>query len=111
MDLISQYISYIRNIRRYSERTSQIYEGVLKDYAADVRERSQECDGAKVYASASVNDTELLASLNSSEIRSYEVKLIDKRKLSTKTVNLHMSVLSGFCKYLIKLGSLQSNPV
>lgn len=111
MDLISQYISYIRNIRRYSERTSQIYEGVLKDYAADVRERCQECGGAKVDDSASVSDTELLASLNSSEIRSYEVKLIDKRKLSTKTVNLHMSVLSGFCKYLIKLGSLQSNPV
>ena len=114
MDLISQYISYIRNIRRYSERTSQIYEGVLKDYAAAVCESVKACDetGELLTSSDSeFSNEELLASLNRSEIRSYEVKLIDERKLSTKTVNLHMSVLSGFCKYLIKQGRLQSNPV
>ena len=114
MDLISQYISYIRNIRRYSERTSQIYEGVLKDYAAAVCESVKACDETGELLTSSdleFSNEELLASLNRSEIRSYEVKLIDERKLSTKTVNLHMSVLSGFCKYLIKQGRLQSNPV
>jgi integrase/recombinase XerC len=100
MDLISQYISYIRNIRRYSERTALIYEGVLKDYAAALNCNEPAAD-----------DSELLASLNCSEVRSYEVKLLDERKLSAKTVNLHMSVLSGFCKYLVKQGHLQSNPV
>ena len=32
MELIRKYISYVRDIRRYSSRTSQIYEDVLRRY-------------------------------------------------------------------------------
>ena len=109
MNLISQYIYYIKNVRRYSERTSAIYEGVLNDFAAAVSCGKSANEGAEDYVE--VSDDEILASLNASEVRSYEVRLIDERKLSAKTVNLHLSVLSGFCKYLIKKGYLQSNPV
>lgn len=37
--------------------------------------------------------------------------LLDERKEGAKTVNLHLSVLSGFCKFLMKEGVLESNPV
>ena len=44
-------------------------------------------------------------------IRSYEVYLMDEKGEGAKTVNLHLSVLSGFCKFLMKEGLLASNPV
>ncbi len=49
--------------------------------------------------------------LNVQTIRGYEVYLLDERKEGAKTVNLHLSVLSGFCKFLMKEGVLGSNPV
>ena len=35
---------------------------------------------------------------------------MDSRKLDPRTVNLHLSVLSGFCRFLMKDGRLKSNP-
>ena len=32
MEIIRKYIEYLRNIRRYSERTARLYEGVLERY-------------------------------------------------------------------------------
>ena len=49
--------------------------------------------------------------LNVQTIRGYEVYLMDEQKESAKTVNLHLSVLSGFCRFLMKEGVLESNPV
>ena len=37
--------------------------------------------------------------------------LLDEKGESPKTVNLHLSVLSGFCRFLMKEGVLKSNPV
>jgi len=53
----------------------------------------------------------LLESLNPSEIRSYEVRLLDEEGMVPKTVRLHLSALSGFCRFLVKEGLLESNPV
>jgi integrase/recombinase XerC len=39
------------------------------------------------------------------------VYLLDEKKESAKTVSLHLSVLSGFCRFLMKQGLLESNPV
>ena len=36
---------------------------------------------------------------------------MDERGEGARTVSLHMSVLSGFCKYLMRQGVLESNPV
>jgi integrase/recombinase XerC len=49
--------------------------------------------------------------LDSTGIRNYEVELMDKLGKSPRTVNLHLSVLSGYCRYLCKQGLMQSNPV
>jgi integrase/recombinase XerC len=44
-------------------------------------------------------------------IRGYEVHLMDGKSIGPRTVNLHLSVLSGFCRFLLREGVLQSNPV
>ena len=99
MEIIGKYIEYIRKVRRYSERTAEIYESVLMDF---IRDRGLE---------DSSDDSSLIAALNPSEIRSYEVNLLDERSLTAKTVNLHLSVLSRFCDFLIKQNLKDSNPV
>ena len=83
---IEEYISYISGVRRYSRRTQDIYRDVLKSF-----------EGSEY-------------TLDSTGIRNYEVYLM-KKDFSARTVNLHLSVLSGYCKYLCKQGLLKSNPV
>ena len=101
MDIIDSYLSYVRNVRRYSERTVSIYEGVLKDYLAFVSSKSV-VDSDEAFAST----------MNISEIREYEAHMLDgKTPKSARTVNLHLSALSGFCRYLMQQGLLKSNPV
>ena len=101
MEIISKYLLYVRNIRRYSQRTVEIYESVLKDFVPFA------CEGDTDPA-----DKHIIESLNPSIIRSYEVHLLDADPPKTpRTVNLHLSVISGFCKYLVKEGYIKSNPV
>ncbi len=91
--MIDKYITYVRDIRRYSVRTADIYRSVLSDFA-----KTMELD-------------DILDGLDVKTIRSYEVKVMEEKKFTPKTVNLHLSVLSGFCRFLIKEGRLKSNPV
>ena len=97
--IIDSYISYVKDIKRYSPRTVQIYQEVIRKYAI------------VVFGTDDVSDDQLIESLNVSEIRSYEVRLLDEENMVPKTVRLHLSALSGFCRFLVKEGFLQSNPV
>ena len=89
--MTDEYITYVKEVRRYSPRTCELYSDIVKEF-------SEFCD------------REILESLTPSMIRSYEVYLLDSRKEDPRTVNLHLSVLSGFCKFLMKNGHLKSNP-
>ena len=102
MTLIEKYLDYVKNVRRYSSRTFNIYEDVLENFRISLFPGT---------VSEQICDDAFLEALNPSEIRSYEVSLLDEKGLDTKTVNLHLSVLSGLCTYLVKTGILQSNPV
>ena len=94
--LTDEYITYVSQVRRYSSRTCELYSDLLREFAGFV--------GAS-------DDAGLLEALVPSVIRSYEVHLLDAKNEDPRTVNLHLSVLSGFCRYLMKDGSLKSNPV
>lgn len=96
MGLVQDYISYITNVRRYSARTQAIYSEVLEEFAGFCEVHSDEA---------------LLESLNHQTVRSYEVHLMESRKDCPRTVRLHLSVLSGFCRYLMKEKIITSNPV
>ena len=102
MDLVDKYISYIRNERRYSVRTVSIYTDVLRRFFVS---------SLSVDRQHELSDDEIVGELNVQRIRSYEVLLLDNPKINAPTVRLHLSVLSGFCRFLVKRGYLKSNPV
>ena len=126
MDHLQGYLDYLSGVKRYSPRTVNIYSQVLEDFAAWA-------DGEEHGGPAPVNPSQPggwappvheatggHASrghhapprlLTPEQIRNYEVYLLEERKESPKTVALHMSVLSGYCKYLMKEGLLEGNPV
>ncbi len=91
-----KYIEYIRSVRRFSARTCEIYGGVLDGYFSFCG-----CDSSEDIASY----------MNVQSIRAYEVHLMDGLGESPRTVSLHLSVLSGFCRFLVREGLLTSNPV
>ena len=95
--LVQQYIEHISKVKRYSQRTCAIYQDCL--------------DGFYAYMKQSCPDASETECLDVQMVRRYEVHLMDERRLQARTVNLHLTVLSGFCRYLIKNGILQSNPV
>ena len=102
MDLVDKYISYIRNERRYSVRTVSIYTDVLRRFFVS---------SLSVDRQHELSDEEIVGELNVQRLRSYEVLLLDNPKINAPTVRLHLSVLSGFCRFLVKRGYLKSNPV
>ena len=131
--MIDRYLTYLSSVRRYSPRTVEIYRSVLEEFLSfaslrgDLPPETSDCVGPlpahscgplpltsrgwlrfpeAVADSAALKDT-----INVQMIRSYEVYLLDERKESARTVDLHLSVLSGFCKFLMKEGVLESNPV
>ena len=105
--ITDDYIDYIRTVRRYSVRTQEIYRAALDEFFSfaipDGSGPAQ--DGEEV----PVED--LLAALTPVTLRNYEVHLLDERDEDPRTVNLHLSVLSGFCRYLIHRQMITSNPV
>ena len=131
--LTDSYIDYISKVRRYAARTCQIYSEVLEDFCRFcTRDAGGGASGSVASGEASgggiLSDGELLANLIPSRLREYEVWLMDGRdgagkdapggkpdahagKLDARTVNLHLSVLSGFCRFLLREGHLQANPV
>lgn len=120
----SEYIEYLRTQKRYSPRTCEIYSAVLDEY---------------MKFSGCPSEEKLPDYMSFQLVRSYEVYLMDeekraereeeekkeetedkeerekpknkKRKMSPRTVSLHLSVLSGYCRFLMKQGVLKSNPV
>ena len=99
MTLADDFIDYISSVKRYSERTRDIYRDVLDDFVG--------------YAFEGVipSDEELKEALTTQIIRGYEVYLMDERKMKAKTVCQHLSALSSFSRYLILRGEISSNPV
>ncbi len=88
--MIDAYLAYIRDIRRYSPRTQDIYRDVLDDFSR-------------------FSEGEVVPSLTPSMLRRYEAECMG-RGLKPRTVHQHMSVLSGFCRFLMGKGVLKSNP-
>ena len=94
--MLDKYINYISSVRRYSPRTCEIYRKVLESYMKQVG-----CGDSK----------DISSYLTHQLIRSYEVYLMDECRLDARTVGQHLSVLSGFCRFLMKDGRLAANPV
>ena len=85
--MIDKYIAYLRDVRRYSPRTQDLYSDALHQF-------EDWCGGEMDWIP--------------SRIREYEAHLLEKG-LKPRTVHLHMSALSGYCNFLVKEGVLKSD--
>lgn len=97
--LREKFIAYIRTQKRYSERTASIYADVLESFYGYA---------ATLWEGESFDELE---PLTVNTLRSYQVYLLSERGDSPRTANLHLSVLSAYCRFLLRQGQLESNPV
>ena len=98
MNLIDKYLTYVIAVRRYSRKTVEVYRNVLQSfYAFTLPDKV-------------LDDTNLLSPLNQSEIRQYIASRMKKSEFGPRTANQHLSVLSGFCRFLVQEGVMKSNP-
>lgn len=94
--MLGQYLDYLRSVRRYSPLTCEAYGRVIGEFLDFVQWKEGDPLGD---------------CLTVQEIRSYEVHLMDGKKESPRSVSQHLSILSGFCRFLMKEGVMESNPV
>ena len=113
--LTDSFISYIAGIRRYSPRTQTIYRDALDRFFEWL-----DCPygGTGTYPRTHDNSVpgntspdRITDLIGGQTIRAYEVHLLDEEKMGSRTVNLHLSILSSFCKHLVKEGIIAANPV
>lgn len=99
--LITEFINYIKNQKRYSNRTIILYRSALNDfynfaYPEIMLEK--------------LVDTDFISALQRNLIRGFIAESLNKG-LSPRTINLKLSALSSFSNYLIKLSFIKSNPI
>jgi len=99
--ITDDFISYLKGVKRYSARTAEIYALALEEFVSGL----SDMDGNAV-----ADDSAIIKSLTPTMIRNHEVYLTDKRKLNPRTVGLHLSAIGSFCRYLMSMGLLKSNP-
>lgn len=104
MSLVDKYLDYVSTQKRYSPRTVAIYSDSLGCFfgfaAPDAPLRVEQ-----------LSDADIVGMLHRNVLRAYQLFLLDRKGQNPRTVNLHLSVLSSFCRYLVKQGVIKSNPV
>ena len=85
---IEEFMVYVGTVRRFSPRTVERYRKVLEEYEA--------YSGGELSVQA---------------LRNYEVHLLDERKEHPRSVGQQLSILSSYCRYCVRTGSMSSNPV
>lgn len=100
MNIVENFIEYIRTQKRYSPRTFALYSEALADFYAYLFPETGLPD---------IAEQELLTSLNTTNIRGFIAQGLNSG-LSPRTMNLKLSALSSYCSYLVSAGLLDSNP-
>lgn len=125
----SEYIEYLRTQKRYSPRTCEIYSAVLDEYMKFSGCPSEEqlpdymlfqlvrsyevylMDEEKKAEKEEEKEEEKEGKEKGGREGEKPRKKKNKMRLGPRTVSLHLSVLSGYCRFLMKQGVLASNPV
>ena len=95
-----KFLEYISVQRRYSPRTVALYREAIEEF----------CDFALPEAKGEITDARLKEILTPTLIRGYIAQGLEDG-LSPRTMNLRLSALSSFCRWLVRSGFLESNPV
>ncbi|MGM9740416.1 MAG: tyrosine-type recombinase/integrase [Candidatus Cryptobacteroides sp.] len=94
------FISYIRSVKRYSERTCSIYCDILRSFSSFLSELDE---------GRPADDEMMVSGLTREKISRYLTYLNDKG-LSPRTRCQHISALSSFCRYLLGRDIIKDNP-
>ncbi len=96
--LVDNFIESLKVQKRYSPRTQAIYAEALRDFYI------------YYFPNGEPSDSESLEVLTAGNVRGFVASSMDDG-LSARSVNLRLSALSSFCKYLVKQQLLNANPV
>lgn len=102
MQITDDFLRYLKSERRCSPRTVKLYEAAVSNFFAVATED----DGGTTGKS----DEDLLETLTPMSVRHFIAKRMDEG-MDARSVNLELSALSSFCRYLMRDGRLKSNPV
>lgn len=119
--LHNKFIEYITVQKRYSPRTCTIYKGAIERFYAYILDLP--CDFFIKHEGQSIcNKEEFIGEakdkisldmqkevLTPNNIRGYIAYSLDNG-LSARTANLHLSALSSYCGYLLRIGEIGENP-
>lgn len=102
--LADSFIESLKVQKRYSPRTQAIYAEALRDFCI------------WVFPEGEPSDKDFLDALTPLNIRGFVASCLDGKAsagapLSARTVNLRLSALSSFCKFLIQRKLLKTNPL
>ena len=109
--MIEKFLTYLASLRRYSPKTIENYRMVLEEYFAFQDAGDQGAAAGRQPGDVTGVEPPSKVNIAYQQIRNYEVFLLDEKGEKAATVNLHLSVLSSYCKFLMKEGVLKNNPV
>lgn len=98
MELTDDFIRYLQVEKRYSQRTLDNYRDAVNGFYGYAFDGSEPMESGALEA------------LTPSVVRGFIAAELD-RGLSPRTVNMHLSALSSFCRFLMSRQLLDSNPL
>ena len=110
--MYNSFVNYLRTEKRYSGRTVSVYAGAVRHFLEHVAisgNNKEAASGNKKKAASGNNekDSEILTA---QAVRTWMAGLLENR-LSARTVNLQLSALNGFFKFLLRENVLKKNPM
>ena len=109
MELIGDFIRFLQVERRYSPRTQALYREAVEGFYAFVYPEKGGKDGDEGIADA-LTEQQALEALTPTNIRGYIASSLVEG-ISARTMNMRLSALSSYCRWLLNLGYIKSNPV
>lgn len=103
--LADMYIEYLKVQRRYSSRTQELYSDAIFRFYASIFDASSRVELCKM----DISEEDEVGCLTSVQLRNHIVQMLESG-MQARSVNLHLSALSGYCKWLMGKGKLESNP-
>ncbi len=105
MELADDFTRYLRVEKRASERTVANYRDVLADYYCHCFDLQKES-----FTFEAITDEQAVEVLTPISVRGYVAAGLDGKK-SARTMNMHLSALSTYCRFLLSREVISSNPV
>lgn len=124
-EIVQDFLSYLKFEKHFSEHTAKCYGADLTQFAEFLTskqsgqyEASGDSSGSEhegrggtaVAVQTKVELDKALLSIDVNMVRSY-LALLNDRKYSKSTIARKLATLRSFYKFLVKRGSIQSNPV